>query len=166
MHKRGFTLIELLTVVAIIGILSTIATASFGTARMKARDGRRVAEIKQIQLALEVYFERNGEYPSALNQTPDIATDLDQEYMTVVPKDLQTGSQYRYAYFLNTSSKRSNYHLGADLEDKDNSELANDVDFDSNVAGWLPLLGRFNGGGVGGINGENPAFPFVYDVKP
>lgn len=62
---RGFTLIELLVVIAIIGILSGVVLASISTARMKARDIRRVADLAQIRNALEMYFDDRGYYPQA-----------------------------------------------------------------------------------------------------
>ncbi|MEK7103078.1 MAG: type II secretion system protein [Patescibacteria group bacterium] len=52
-NKQGFTLIELLVVIAIIGILATIALVSLQSARKKARDAKRVAEVKGIANALE-----------------------------------------------------------------------------------------------------------------
>ncbi len=59
----GFTLIELLVVVAIIGILSSVVLASLNSARAKARDARRIQDIKQIQNALSLYWLDNGRYP-------------------------------------------------------------------------------------------------------
>ena len=59
----GFTLIELLVVIAIIGILASIVLGSLNTARQKARDARRVADIKSIQLALEFFYDTCGGYP-------------------------------------------------------------------------------------------------------
>ena len=51
--KQGFTLIELLVVIAIIGILSTAVLTSLNSARDKARDARKIHDLKQIALALE-----------------------------------------------------------------------------------------------------------------
>ena len=61
--SAGFTLIELLVVIAIIGILSSTVLASLNSARSKARDTRRKADMKQLQLALELYYDSNGSYP-------------------------------------------------------------------------------------------------------
>ncbi|NMB48568.1 prepilin-type N-terminal cleavage/methylation domain-containing protein [Candidatus Kuenenbacteria bacterium] len=60
---RGFTLIELLVSIAIIGLLASMAMMSLGNARQKSRDARRVADVKQIQNALEMYFNDNTFYP-------------------------------------------------------------------------------------------------------
>lgn len=63
-NKQGFTLIELLVVIAIIGLLSTLAVVSLNNARQKSRDARRVSDIKQIQTALELYFNDKNAYPA------------------------------------------------------------------------------------------------------
>lgn len=62
--SRGFTLIELLVVIAIIGLLSSVVMSSLNSARAKARDARRLAEIRQVAIALELYRNTNGDYPS------------------------------------------------------------------------------------------------------
>jgi type II secretion system protein G len=60
----GFTLIEMLVVVAIIGILATILAANFNEARQNSRDKVRMSELKELQLALEMYKAQNGRYPA------------------------------------------------------------------------------------------------------
>ncbi len=62
--SRGFTLIELLVVIGIIGILASITIAGLNTARSKARDARRISELRNIGIALENYASaHNGMYP-------------------------------------------------------------------------------------------------------
>ena len=63
MSRRAFTLVELLVVIAIIGLLSTIAVVATSSARIKARDTRRLADLKQVQSALELFYNDNGYYP-------------------------------------------------------------------------------------------------------
>ena len=67
--KRGFTLIEVLVVISIIAILSAILFASFGSAREDARNKALRSELKEVQLALELYRSQNGEYPPTADQS-------------------------------------------------------------------------------------------------
>lgn len=53
-HPRGFTLIELLVVIAIIGLLSTMAVIQLNDARAKARDAKRISDVKQLATILEM----------------------------------------------------------------------------------------------------------------
>jgi prepilin-type N-terminal cleavage/methylation domain-containing protein len=62
--KKGFTLIELLVVIAIIALLSSVVLASLTSARMKSRDARRTSDLKQIQTALELFYDSKGRYPT------------------------------------------------------------------------------------------------------
>ncbi|HNZ51713.1 MAG TPA: prepilin-type cleavage/methylation domain-containing protein, partial [bacterium] len=50
----AFTLIELLVIIAIIALLSTLSVIALNNARAKARDARRLSDVKQISTALEL----------------------------------------------------------------------------------------------------------------
>ncbi len=62
--NKGFTLIELLVVIAIIGLLASIVMVSLNTARKKARDTKRRGDLRQVVVALEMYYNDNNGYPS------------------------------------------------------------------------------------------------------
>jgi prepilin-type N-terminal cleavage/methylation domain-containing protein len=62
-NKKGFTLIELLVVIAIIGLLSTLAVVALNNARQKSRDAKRVADVKQMQTAMELFYNDCNGYP-------------------------------------------------------------------------------------------------------
>jgi type II secretion system protein G len=62
--QKGFTLIELLVVIAIIGILASVILASLNSARAKGRDSYRIQSIKQLQTALEIYYNDYNAYPT------------------------------------------------------------------------------------------------------
>jgi prepilin-type N-terminal cleavage/methylation domain-containing protein len=112
--QKGFTLIELLVVIAIIGLLSTLAVVSLNNARLKSRDARRVSDIKQIQTALELYYNDAGGYPPTGNaDSGDAIAYGGTTYMAVVPSapTPPTGNAYAYA-----SSSTSTYTLTYTLE--------------------------------------------------
>jgi prepilin-type N-terminal cleavage/methylation domain-containing protein len=83
-NKQGFTLIELLVVIAIIGLLSTLSIVALNQARARARDARRLADIKQIQTALEMYYNDNFFYPASVLPNTQIASNS-VVYMNSVP---------------------------------------------------------------------------------
>lgn len=64
--QKAFTLIELLIVIAIIGMLASIILVALNKARSKARDAVRISDAKEIQTALEMYYNNNGQYPASV----------------------------------------------------------------------------------------------------
>ena len=151
-NSKGFTLIELLVVIAIIGILSSVVLASLNSARKKSRDARRVADIKQVQLALEMYFDANPTigYPTGLSL-------LAPTYIPVVPIDPSTQVVYTYAA-LGSGTNCSSYHLMATLEEDSNNAL--DVDSDA-AAGTACTSGGTDFAGTSATGND-----LIYDVKP
>lgn len=74
---RGFTLVELLVVITIIGILAAIIFANFGDARIDAKNKALRTELRETQLALEVYKAQNDQYPPFLsNLKPDFINEI------------------------------------------------------------------------------------------
>ncbi|MFA5318506.1 MAG: type II secretion system protein [Patescibacteria group bacterium] len=74
--NQGFTLIELLVVIAIIGLLSTMATISLNGARIKARDARRLADVRQLSMAVELSAANSAtsDYSEVLSACSDAGT--------------------------------------------------------------------------------------------
>lgn len=61
--SKGFTLIEVLIVVAIIGIIASVVLVAVNQARANGRDAKRVQDLKQLTLALDLYYQDHGTYP-------------------------------------------------------------------------------------------------------
>ncbi len=62
-NSLGFTLIELLVVIVIVGILASVVLVAVNRGRTKGRDAKRLADMAQIQKALALFYETNGQYP-------------------------------------------------------------------------------------------------------
>lgn len=108
---KGFTLIELLVVIAIISLLSSVVLASLNSARVKARDARRLADIKQLQTALEFYFDVHNAYPSTSGNYQVIAGGstalqvlVTEGFIAKVPSDPQS---------TNTGVNNNEYYYGS-----------------------------------------------------
>ena len=63
-RSTGFTLIELLVVISIIALLASVVLLALNGARLKSRDAKRVGDLRQLQIALELYFSDNSSYPA------------------------------------------------------------------------------------------------------
>lgn len=132
--KNGFTLVEILIVIFIIGLLSSIVLVGLGSFRARGRDARRIADLHSMQNGLELYFAKEGVYPSIVaNSTigwKQLADTLKGAGIGVnaVPNDpaAPAGKYYRYG----ASADGLNYVLGATLEDANNPVLQEDVDGD------------------------------------
>ena len=120
----AFTLVELLVVIAIIGILSTLSVVALNSARSKARDARRLSDVKQIGMALEMYLDTKGVYPetpvlsdngvitglclSDLGISSTCGADV---YLQKIPAGPKKNENYTYFSLHNQSDYRVNFEL-------------------------------------------------------
>jgi prepilin-type N-terminal cleavage/methylation domain-containing protein len=130
--SAGFTLVELLLVISIISLLSSIVVSSLNATRSKARDARRLTDLRQIQVALQLYaVDNNGQsapgcYDSAAVGASFWPGILSSAYIASMPIDpINTSGQYSYVYCTSvvktgnctwTNGTNSNYILLARLE--------------------------------------------------
>jgi len=118
---RAFTLIELLVVISIISLLATVTLASLNDARASARDAKRVSDLKEVQKALELYYNDsnggNGSYPSTGGSSCDdddsdgdsnfqeaLQVLVDEELIPSIPNDPTNTSPYCYHYEIDEPS--------------------------------------------------------------
>lgn len=133
--NKAFTLIELLVVIAVIGLLTSIVLVSLGPARKKARDARRRMDLAQISKAIEMYYDKYGNYPRDIgwctqisnpdnNWGPDFQNDI-EEWMSNVPLDPNYHDTYQDYFYWNVDDQ--SYYLYAELEmqDRASDEIPN-----------------------------------------
>jgi general secretion pathway protein G len=114
MKQKGFTLIELLVVIAIIGILAMVVFINVSASRLKARDARRLADMHDLQTALEIYNNDCSQYPASLapaeNSGCTGSTTLG-DYLPITPKDPNPAKSYTYSYDSGTNIYTVNFDL-------------------------------------------------------
>lgn len=156
--QNGFTLIELLVVIAIIGILSSVVLASLNSARVKARDARRVADLKQIQVAEELFYDANGFYAPTIAALVGSGTGASLAATPLDPGGAGT-TPYTYAYKGAVGAPTA-YHVGATMEQAASATALDASDSDLDSSTWTGG-GTTGSGGFSGADGT----PWVYDIS-
>ncbi len=141
--NKGFTLIEMLVVVAVIGLLASLILVGLSSFRTRGRDTRRVADTKEVQNGLELYYMKNGRYPTA-SSWQDLETALVNAGIGVnkIPQDPNYSSSnpeatYRYG----VSDDGQHYVIGVKIEDEDANSSLLDSDIDNGHLSSLSISG-------------------------
>ncbi len=132
---KGFTLIEMLIVIAIIGILASMVLVGLGPVQRRGRDARRISDLKQVQNALELYYNKCGFYPGSSSGCATIPSEGDVKWdalskvltdaantnigVNQIPDDPSSNRSYYYG----VAAEGASYVLAAELEDSTNPAL-------------------------------------------
>jgi len=117
LKQKGFTLIELLVIISIIGLLAAVVLVAMNSARIKSRDARRRADLRQMATALALDYDKNGSYTQPENCTSDNSfagcdgngtgnwganSDLQklvaEGFLARLPIDPRNNATYKYTY--------------------------------------------------------------------
>lgn len=85
--ESGFTLIELLIVVAMIGILATMAVVQLRQTPQRAKEAALKEDLYVLRNVIDQYFTDKGKYPESLE------TLVDEGYIRQIPVDPMTESE-------------------------------------------------------------------------
>lgn len=113
-NQKGFTLIELLVVIAIIGLLASVVLLALNSARAKSRDAKRLADVRQIASAMELYFNDRSSYPTSAGSITGAvfssanAPGLSPSYIGVVPSAPTPADSNATNNCLSTAARGSN----------------------------------------------------------
>ena len=131
-NKNGFTIIELVIVISVISLFFILSIIGLNITRRKSRDSKRLNDVKQIQEALDLYFNDKSFYPASLRFDSKLGSSygsmlcfegfviddsecmtLGKTYMPIVPKNpLPRGIEYTYKQL----SSGLDYELGFVVE--------------------------------------------------
>lgn len=102
--SKGFTLIELMVTVTLIMVIAALGLSTYSGAQLRARNTKRIGDMKAVQAAFEQYFAINRAY-SANCATMTSASNMAQ------PTETKTGHT-AYVYSCTTTS----YYVRATME--------------------------------------------------
>lgn len=110
--EKGFTLIELMVVVAIVGILVTLAEPSYRIATTKAKEAALKRDLYVLRDTIDQYHADQGRYPAAL------ADLVDKGYLRAIPNDPFTNASNTWVEIYVSEGEESgiyDVHSGSDI---------------------------------------------------
>lgn len=180
MIRRGFTLAELLVVISIIALLSSVILSVLSNARMRARDTQRIANARQLSIALEQYAITNSTYKVAgageSNGGGGYVAKVGGTYTTAIISALKSSGNYSsdllvdpvYGtdnYYLGQCASTSAYTLYLKVEQDEiksaTSTLSAACDGATAVGLGFNYIAGFGGAGGAGIGGAGGGVPYV-----
>ena len=84
--RKGYTLLELMIVVAIVGILVTLAIPMFQQSAMKAKEAALKQNLFTMRSVIDQFYADRGDYPDSLESL------VEEKYLRAIPVDPFTKS--------------------------------------------------------------------------
>jgi general secretion pathway protein G len=84
--RKGYTLLELMIVVAIVGILVTLAIPMFQQSAMKAKEAALKQNLFTMRAVIDQFYADRGDYPESLESL------VEEKYLRAIPVDPFTKS--------------------------------------------------------------------------
>jgi len=143
--KNGFTFVELIAVIGILALIMTLLIISFNRTRAQTRDSNRIHDAREIQTALELYFNRNASYPTLITPGQTLVangvTYLDPVPNNSTPRnDGNCGdNNYTYSTITGNSNYEINFCLGtktAEATQGSNIISKNGLNVGPGLVGW------------------------------
>lgn len=138
----GLTLIELLITIAIVAVISAIGYATYDNAQKKARDSKRKNDLRDIQVALQLYYQDTGYYPNSTTgsaftkKSTDTGASgwdsvLSTSYIKQMPKDPKNTATTNRFYRYDTPAGHLTFIISTNLENDSDPQRV--VDCNSNI---------------------------------
>ena len=166
--SKGFTLLELLVVIGIIAALSTLAIVALNTARAKARDTKRMHDLRTISKALDMYYADYGYYPGKRDSglcfptryawssqgyritdtcqpSPVYLSVLLQNYLLTLPGDPLNNGNAPYVccsinYYVTSDGMQYDLITILETDHKDSCQYKNWISHTGGIGGFVPGL--------------------------
>jgi prepilin-type N-terminal cleavage/methylation domain-containing protein len=103
-REQGFSIIELLIVVAIIGIIASIAVPALQKARTNAQAGSAIQSLRTISTAENLYERRNRVYATLADLAPEGTLDA----------SIQSGAKSGYLFAITLPVGAKHFDSNAD----------------------------------------------------
>lgn len=124
-NNKGFSLTELMITMSIVGSVAGLAGAQLDDVLPMARDAQRKANIRQVQTALNLYYNDHEQYPVSSGAEPtaegwqlikNILESEDNTYVPEMPGDPLNAEQYVFKYWSNGQKFKITYETEDPLD--------------------------------------------------